>query len=364
MSGSSPSYAAIIAVILLAGCGNGEAAPAAADGRAPVVLGPEAVMVVDSALVETGPAVSGDLAPERAAAIVAQVSGTVVELLVEQGQAVASGQLLLRLDATAIEDAFRSAQSGARSAEQSAVLARRDAERAERLASAGAIAERDLEVARWNVMTADASAADARARLAAAQKQLGQTAIRAPFRGVVSERPVGLGDVVQPGHPLVTVVDPTRLRLEASVPADRIQGLRVGARVRFTVSGQRGRIFGGRIERINPVVDPATRQVRVYVEVPNPERTLVGGLFAEGRVALESRRGLAVPLAALDPRGTTPTVARLRGGVVEEVPVRLGLRDEIAERVEVLDGVAAGDTVLVGQALGVAVGARVRVGRE
>jgi multidrug efflux pump subunit AcrA (membrane-fusion protein) len=117
----------------------------------------------------------------------------------------------------------------------------------------------------------------------------------------------------------------------------------------------------GRIERINPVVDPATRQVRIYVAIPNRDQALVAGLFAEGRVATDTKRAVAVPLNAIDSRGNRPLVLLLKAGRVAEAPVQLGVRDEGAELVEVVAGVAVGDTLLLGSAQSVTRGSRVRV---
>jgi len=278
----------------------------------------------------------------------------------EAGQRVKRGAMLATLDDVAVRDAFLSARSAVRTAESSLELARRNAERAERLSQAGAIAERDLESARWNATNAEGTLADARARLASAGEQLEDTRVRAPFDGVVSERQVDAGDVVQVGAALFTIVDPRSLRLEAAVPADQIGRLRVGTPVEFSVGGLDRRITG-RIERINPVVEPSTRQVRIYVGIPNGDQALTAGLFAEGRVATDNKRAVAVPVTAVDSRGTTPTLHLLRRGRVAEVPVRLGVRDETAELVEVLAGVAAGDTVLLGSAQGVTAGSRVQV---
>jgi membrane fusion protein, multidrug efflux system len=169
--------------------------------------------------------------------------------------------------------------------------------------------------------------------------------------------------VVQVGAELYTVVDPRRLRLEASVPANEIERLKIGMPVEFTVSGTDQRVTG-RIDRINPVVDPSTRQVRIYASVPNGQQSFTAGLFAEGRVATENKRAVAVPITAVDNRGTSPVVHRLQAGRVVETPVQLGLRDEVAELVEIRSGVAAGDTVLLGSAEGVAPGTRVRVLEE
>jgi RND family efflux transporter MFP subunit len=174
---------------------------------------------------------------------------------------------------------------------------------------------------------------------------------------------VSAGDVVAPGMPLFTIVEPGSMRLEAAVPAEQLAAVRVGAPVRFTVSGYPGRAFTGRVVRVSPVADPVTRQVQILATIPNAGNTLVGGLFAEGRVASESRTGLVVPATAVDQRGIAPVAKRLKGGQVEEVTVQLGLRDAATELVEITAGLAAGDTVLLGAAHGISAGTRVVVGR-
>jgi multidrug efflux pump subunit AcrA (membrane-fusion protein) len=130
--------------------------------------------------------------------------------------------------------------------------------------------------------------------------------------------------------------------------------------VEFGVTGFDRRI-SGKIERINPAVDPATRQVRIYVSIPNAEQSLVAGLFAEGRVSTDARRAIAVPASAVDRRGTAPVIHRIKGGKVDIVPVELGVRDEAAELIEIHSGLAQGDTVLLGSAQAVTEGSPVRI---
>ncbi|HUF34945.1 MAG TPA: efflux RND transporter periplasmic adaptor subunit [Gemmatimonadales bacterium] len=350
-------------IVALAGC-KGEKGASAPPATEPVItLGPENLSVVELSELRSGPAVSGSLEPQQAATVRAQVAGSVLRAEVDAGQRVKRGALLATMDDTAVRDAYLSARSAVRSAEAALELARRNAERAERLGQAGALAERDLESARWEATNAEGAVADARARLASASDQLSDTRVRAPFDGIVSERQVDPGDVVQLGAELFTIVDPRSLRLEAAVPAEQIGRLQVGTPVEFTVGGL-GRRITGRIERINPVVDPATRQVRIYVSIPNVNQGLAAGLFAEGRVSTDTKRAVAVPVGAVDSRGTTPTLHLLKQGRVTEVTVRLGVRDEVAELVEVLSGVAAGDTVLLGSAQGLTAGSRVQVLRQ
>ena len=348
--------------LVLAACGRaGEAAEKPKEQAAAVTVGPENVHVVVMEEIATGPALAGSLAAEREARVNAEIGGLVQGVFAEKGQPVRAGQLLARIDAAAVRDQVLSGQSAVRSAEQQVALARRNVERNETLASAGAVAERDLETARNALASAQAQLASARAQLASAEEQMGKTTVNAPISGVVSERPVSAGSVVQMGGPLFVVVDPGSMRLDASVPAAELGQVRVGAPVRFTVTGYPGQTFTGTVQRINPAADPVTRQVPVIVSIPNAQGSLVSGLFAEGRVQAQAREGIVVPASAVDERGVQPQVVRLRGGVSERVPVTLGVRDPETDRVEITAGVAAGDTLLVGAALGTTPGTRVTV---
>jgi multidrug efflux pump subunit AcrA (membrane-fusion protein) len=116
------------------------------------------------------------------------------------------------------------------------------------------------------------------------------------------------------------------------------------------VRGYPNQRFQGRIDRVAPAADPVTRQVAVFVSIPNPSGALVAGLFGEGQVAAERREGLVVPSAAVESLGEHATVARVREGRVERVPVEIGLRDERKERVEVKGALEPGDQVLTGEA--------------
>lgn len=354
--------ALIVPMLALQACGK-PAASSPGLGDAAVLVVPENLAVVDSELVESGPTLSGTLDAERTAQIRAQVGGAVLALYVEKGARIAAGAPLVLIDTLVPAEQVRSARSQLRSAQAAADVAKKNWERADALHQAGAIADRDLEAARSQQLAADAYAADASSRLASAGNQLANTMVRAPFTGIVSERPVNTGDVVQPGSAILTLIDPDMLILEASVAADNLVAMKLGAKVEFVVTGVAGRRFTGRIARINPSVDAVTRQAQLYVQVPNPGQALAAGLFAEGRVAVSSVRALAIPLSAIDRRASTPSVKRVRGGKVELVTVTLGVRDDLSERVAVTSGLVRGDTLLIGGLLETPVGSSVRVTR-
>ncbi len=350
-----------LASTILLSCGGQPDEAAASTAASAVTVGPDNLVVVTPQPLTSGPAFSGTLKHEREASVRAQLAGSVLQAYVDQGQTVAVGTILARIEAGGTDDTYLSARSSVTAAQNSLAIATRELDRAQRLHEAGAIAERELEMSRAAVTNSRAVLADSRARMASAGKQLGNASVRAPFAGVVGQKSVSAGDVVQPGTLLFTVVDPGSMRLEAWIPVDQLREVGVGLPVRFTVSGYGDREFLGRVTRVSPVVDPVTRQVQIVAAIPNAGRALVGGLQATGRLSTSTRNALVAPDAAIDERGSAPSVLRVKRGVVERVSVVLGARDEAGELVEISAGVQAGDTLLVGAARGMTPGTPVRI---
>ena len=358
----------VLGSILLAGavaagaCGK-ESTPQASAATTPaeIEIGRENVIEVRSQEITVGPLVSGELKAEREATVRAEVGGRVLQVFPQEGQSVTAGTLLARIEGQPLQDAYASAQSALRSAEQTSEWAQKEAARIESLVKGGALAERDAELARNQATQAKAAADDARSRVTSVRKSLDDLTVRAPIAGIVSKRHVNAGDVVSPGGELYTIIDPSSMRLEASVPSEQIAAIQVGGTVTFQVRGYPQERFEGRIERISPTADPATRQVPIFVTIPNRSRRLVAGLFAEGRIQQEAKTALVVPTVAVNEASGTPWVLKVQDGKAQRVDVALGLRDEQTERVEITRGVAAGDLLLVGAAQGMTPGTPLRI---
>jgi RND family efflux transporter MFP subunit len=342
-------------------CNTAESPAAANAGPAVIDIGRENVVTVSTAEISVGPLISGDLRAQREATVRAEIGGSVLQVVPEEGQAVRQGQLLARIEARTQQDALQSSESMLRSAEEALAVAERELARTERLVQGGALAERELEAARNAAIAARAQRDDARTRVVSAGKALGDATVRSPIAGVVARRFVSRGDVVSPGTELYTIIDPSSMRLEASVPSEQLGAITVGATVNFQVRGYPNQTFAGVIERVSPMADPVTRQVPIFVSIPNTQGVLVAGLFAEGRVLQEVKRALVVPLSAVNERGGAPWVLRVRDGKTERVEVTLGLRDAQTERVEVAGGLADGDILLVGASQGMTPGTPVRI---
>ena len=365
-AGGSALFAALplaaCAVLAAAGYGARAQTPAPEIDSSPsAVVDAEAVAIVGLGRISAGPPVSGELRAEREATARAEVGGSIRNLRVQEGDTVGRGQVLCRIEAPAQDDVVISADQGVRAAATARDVARRDAERMEALASEGLIARREIETAAKGVAAAEAALAEAVARAAGAREQVQKSIVRSPIGGVVSTRAAHDGDVIAPGAPVMTIIDPSRMQLVASVPADAVGELRPGASVEFRVPAYEDERFTGRITRISPAVDPLTRQVQVYVAVPNQRRHLVAGLFAEGRVITVARDALVAPADAVETSGESASVLRLRDGRAERVTVTIGLRDEQQGRMEILSGLSARDRLLTGAAREVTPGTRVEI---
>jgi RND family efflux transporter MFP subunit len=355
-------YLVVVLALVAFGCKKGAQHQAAPAETPAVKLAPEDVVTIKRGELETGPRISGTLEAATRSVVRAEVGGTVLQVGPELGQAVKKGDLLARVEAKALGSVTTSAQGGVAAAEAQLDLARREVQRTEALVKGGALAQRELDRAQSQVTAAVAQVKQARAQLASSQSQLGDATVRSPIAGVVARRSVNVGDVVSPGAQLYEVIDPKTMRLDASVASDNLSAIAPGKAVDFEVRGYPDQRFAGTIARVAPAADPVTRQIQVLVDIPNPGGKLVAGLYAEGRVSVEKREALLVPLAAVDMSGDQPSVLRVKNGVVERAVIATGLRDERAEVVEVTNGVAVGDVLLLSRATkNIAPGAKVEI---
>jgi RND family efflux transporter MFP subunit len=356
------------AVVLLlvwvaaAGCRQGRA-NGAEDSTVTVTLGASDLATARTATLRSGVPLSGALEPKLTVDVGAPIGEQLTAMLVNEGDAVQEGQALLRFRDDVLRAAALSARADLATARAQVHLAVAESTRAETLFAEGAVARRDRDNALLAMDQARARLALAEAQLASAEDRLGNAVVRAPLSGVVSRRHVQAGDRVDVGRTLVTIVNTAVLQLEASVEARYVSALRVGRPVLLTVASVDHDTITGRIARMNPTADPATRQVRLYVDVPN-RGNLVGGLFVSGRALLEQvRDAVAVPAAAVRYEGEAraPVVYAVAGGRVARRAVAVGVEDADQGLVQLLRGVAAGDTVIIGPVDNVADGTRVTI---
>jgi membrane fusion protein (multidrug efflux system) len=311
-----------------------------------LLIAPEDIYAVTSRDLASGPSITGSVQPERRADLRAEVSAVVLNVLKENGDAVRRGDLLVRLDDTAIRDALSSAEASARAAEQAFDQAQRQFERMKTLRASGMASTQQLEDAEIRRNTAQSDREAAKSRMVQARQQLQRTEARAPFDGIVSDRKASAGDTAQIGQELLKVIDPRSLRFEGLVSADRIGSVKAGQTVVFRVSGYGGQEFSGKVRRVNPAANATTRQIEVLVDFADARQPKLAGLYAEGYVETEKSAALAVPDTVLVRAGDKASVWRLGNGVLQKADVAIGDRDPRSGEFVIRSGLAAGDRVL------------------
>jgi membrane fusion protein (multidrug efflux system) len=311
-----------------------------------LLVSPEDVLTVQSNALASGPVVTGSVQPERKADLRAEVSAVVLQVLKENGEPVKRGDVLVKLDETSIRDSLMSAEASARAAEQALDQSNRALDRLKTLRSSGMTSAQALDDAEVRRNTAQSEVSAARARLVAARQQVGRTVVRAPFDGIVSDRKVSNGDTAAIGKELLKVIDPTSMRFEGRVSADKVAAVKVGQPVMFRVNGYGEQQFTGVVKRIDPSANDVTRQVEVLVGFNGSTQPRVSGLYAEGRIDAELTDALTLPESAMVKAGDKTYAWKLKGNALARADLTIGSRDPRTGNFEVKNGLAAGDTVL------------------
>ncbi len=331
----------------LGACGREAGGTPEAAAAAPLLLSPEDLVTVSESPLASGPLITGSVNAERRADLRAEVSAVVLEVLKENGDPVRRGDLLVRLDQTAIRDALTSAEASARAAGLAYEQAERQYQRIFKLRQENMVSAQQLEDAAIQRNSAQSENEAAHSRLVAARQQLERTEVRAPFDGLVSNRKVSAGDTASVGKELMQILDPASMRFEGRVSADSIGEVSAGQRVHFRVQGFDDVDFAGTVVRVNPTANETTRQVEVLVSFNDPgQMPRVAGLYAEGRIEARSTTRLTVPAASIQRDGDHAFAWRFRDGVVQQVALELGPHDERTGRYAVDRGLAKGDQVL------------------
>lgn len=292
--------------------------------------------------VEAAVAVSGSVRDEFTAVgtleagelitVTSEISGIVRGMPFTEGGPVKQGQLLARIDDS--ELAARVDRSEA-VRKQSQL----NFERAKSLNERGAIAQQELDDAQATLNVAEAD-------LALAKAQLSKTRVTAPFSGLVGTQRVSVGAFVRPGEPITELAQIGELKATFPAPERFMGQLARGAIVSVSAPAFPGRALEGRIDVIEPVLDPSTRNVRIVARVANPDGLFRPGMSASITVVLAERlEGLTIPSEAIFVEGEQAFVFRINpDSTVMQVPVKLGTR--MAGTVEIIEGLEPGARVV------------------
>ncbi len=339
---------ALACLIAVAGYAGVKRKPAstATQAQAAVEFTQQDLVIVEPQTLERTLPLTGTLTPFTEATVKAKVAGELVVVLVREGETIKQGQVLARIDPTEVL-----ARVAARQADRAATRAQLDWANKNRvsqkaLLDKGFIAQTAYDNVKSNYEVAVAKLRAAEAELTVAQKALGDSVLVAPFAGIVSLRHAQPGERVALDARVVSLVDLSRLQLEAPVPPAAIGQVRVGQPINFRVEGFGEREFAGRIERINPAATAGTRSISVYAVIDNRESLLRGGMFAQGALTLSRvEHALTVPASAVREEIGQTFVYAIEDGQVKRKNVKVGPPDA-AGRVQVLEGLAGGDRIV------------------
>lgn len=317
----------------------------------------------------------GNIEAITEAPILARADGYVERRMVDIGDRVRSGQSLAEIDAPEMDEQIRQAQANlqqARAAVDQAEanyqrgrtdeeLARVTAERWAALEHKGVVSrqENDRYQAEYRSLGAATRALEQavtvqRSNVAAAEANLSRLdkvqsyrLVKAPFDGVITQRNVDVGALVNAGNTLLfRIAQTATLRTYVNVPQTNASGVRVGQPARLTVSNLPGRHFAGAVARTANALDPASRTLLVEIHVPNPDGALLPGLYA--RVDLISARPdapLRIPSDALIVRGEGTVVAVVREDHTVHLQ-KIEVGRDYGDRLEVISGLRAGELII------------------
>lgn len=304
--------------------------------------------------------VVGNLIGEQTVDVAPRTGGRLVSISVQLGDPVRRGQMIAKIEDQEIVEQVKQAEASRevaratiRQREADLKVAELNFERSKNLFGRQLLAKQALDDAEAQFLAAQAQLDLSRAqsqqsgaRLDELQINLANTRITSPVDGFVGKRNVDPGAWVSNNAPIVSVVEISRLRLVANVVEKDLRLVTVGDPAKVEVDAYPGENFSGRIARVSPVLDPATRTATIEVEVPNPSNKLKPGMYARIFLTIEERKD-----ATLVPRNAVVDFEGNRGiwiptgeNKAEFVPVQIGLED--AQRIEITKGISVGDRVI------------------
>ena len=277
----------------------------------------------------------GRVLPWQEVSLAAEVSGRVQDVLVDLGDHVAEGEIVLRIDAAPYEDALAEREANllraqARMEESEAALARVDS-----LRGRGAISEREYEAALAQNRAGEADVRAAEAGLARARRQLSDCDLAAPFPGTVVDRHVDPGALIGPDRPVLTVADLETVAVEVGLTERELLQVR-GARVAHIESSSlTGKRAEGRVDGVADRNDPATGTYKMRIRVDNREEPgFLGGMVVQVGIPWKRLENVTtVPEAAILDIEESPRIFLVENGKAVEVPIEI--LAQVGERVAI-----------------------------
>ncbi len=302
---------------------------------------------------------TGALKPKEQVDITSKATGRVESIRFQVGDRIGSGDLVAELEDDELRQQVHRAEAAIAVARASYAQRRAEhdnagaeLERAESLFQDGLISPQDyqaqktsLAVVNAQVELAEAQQKQAEAELSEFKIRLSQTKIYAPMRGVAASRYVDVGALVSPTTPILRIVNLSTMVTLGNVPERNIARLRVGNRATVRVDALPDRPFTGRVARIAPVLDAATRSALIEIDIPNPNSDLKAEMFVRIELDLGATRDATmIPRDSLVYRGQQPGVYVVEGSRPVFRPIETGMTRQ--ETVEVLSDLDPGTSIV------------------
>jgi len=313
----------------------------------PLELSSAEIAVVEPRMLRDMIRFSGSLVPHDQVTVKSRVAGQLAEVAVREGEPVTAGQIVARLDLTELNARLAERQSMLRAAEADADLALKTRANKAQLYERGIAPKTQIDQAEADFAYKRSVVAANAAQVDVARKALSDATIKAPMAGIVSERIANPGESIAVDGKVLTLVDTSRMEVEALVPSVDVARLRLGQAARVGIEGFEDRAFSGTIVRISPMTVSGARSVPVYVAIAEAEPALRGGMFATGEVMVAEKAGaFALPPSALRKDAEGDFVLVLREDLLHRRPVRVIQAWARGDLIEV-EGVTAGERVVV-----------------
>lgn len=320
---------------------------------------------VKIAAVKKGPvayilSTSGDVLPLRQVDVVSRISGYVERVHFEIGDRVTAGEVVATIDSKEQrhrvqedEATVKVAQATLKEKESQLLNAEKQFERARLLREKDFISSQELDEAETRVKTAGAQKDLAQAQLAQREAALSQsryqlslTQVVAPFSGVVTRRQVDPGAFVSSSTSMVTIVVPDPLKVILNIPERDVGLARVGMKARLEIDAFPGRVFEGKVARLNSALDLSSRTLVVEIHVPNHQQLIKPGMFARVSLVLaEHKNALLVPSeAVLEDEGKHFVFSVADGAARQRMVTRGWTQDSFTE---IVSGIREGEEIVV-----------------
>lgn len=303
----------------------------------------------------------GEVRGRRESPLAFQVGGKITQRLVELGDVVTRGQLLMQIDPQDIREVVNSQLAQVAAAQSQLQLAESNLKRYRQLYEQEVISRAQLERHQNAYEVAQAALQQVKAQYDRGLNQLGYCSLHSDRAGVVSGVTAEVGQVVGPGQIVLTLVSEGDREIEINVPENRLPDLRKSSDIKITFWALPDLAVGGKIREIAPMADAVARTYKVRITLLQPPAAIKLGMTATANIGVMNNQAMTIPipLSALYQTKETPSVWIVREGKVQLRPIKIGRFGN--DGVQVVDELTPGETIVTAGVHKLRAGQRVNI---